>query len=130
MNQTTEQAQILEPKIKVDIMTRPPLPPFTLETSIQKVRLAEDGWNSRDPEKVALAYTIDSRWRNRAEFANGRQEIIGCNLRALLLALQDFAVKWIRVMPPRYQELETGEAGVITEIESGRQNSSRNLLVL
>jgi uncharacterized protein len=76
MNQTTEQAQILEPKIKVDLMTRPPLPPFTLETSIQKVRLAEDGWNSRDPEKVALAYTIDSRWRNRAEFANGRQEII------------------------------------------------------
>ena len=47
-----------------------------LMTAIQKVRLAEDGWNSRDPEKVALAYTIDSRWRNRAEFANGRQEII------------------------------------------------------
>jgi nuclear transport factor 2 (NTF2) superfamily protein len=56
--------------------TRPPLPPFTHETAIQKVRLAEDGWNSRDPEKVALAYTIDSRWRNRAEFPNGRQEII------------------------------------------------------
>ena len=56
--------------------TRPPLPPFTRETAIQKVRLAEDGWNSRDPEKVALAYTIDSRWRNRAEFPNGRQEII------------------------------------------------------
>jgi nuclear transport factor 2 (NTF2) superfamily protein len=56
--------------------TRPPLPPFTRETAIQKVRLAEDGWNSRDPEKVALAYTIDSQWRNRAEFPNGRQEII------------------------------------------------------
>ena len=56
--------------------TRPPLPPFTRETAIQKVRLAEDGWNSRDPEKVALAYTIDSRWRNRAEFPDGRQEII------------------------------------------------------
>jgi nuclear transport factor 2 (NTF2) superfamily protein len=56
--------------------TRPPLPPFTRETAIQKVRLAEDGWNSRDPEKVALAYTIDSRWRNRAEFPHGRQEII------------------------------------------------------
>ena len=55
---------------------RPPLPPFTKETAMQKVRLAEDGWNSRDPQKVALAYTIDSRWRNRAEFANGRQEII------------------------------------------------------
>jgi nuclear transport factor 2 (NTF2) superfamily protein len=55
---------------------RPPLPPFTRETAIQKVRLAEDAWNSRDAEKVALAYTVDSRWRNRAEFVNGRQEII------------------------------------------------------
>src|SRR3982074_3746917 len=56
--------------------TRPPLPPFIRETAIQKVRLAEDGWNSRDPEKVALAYAVDSRWRNRSEFVNGRQEII------------------------------------------------------
>jgi uncharacterized protein len=56
--------------------TRCPLPPFTRETAVQKIRLAEDGWNSRDAEKVALAYTTDSRWRNRAEFANGRQEII------------------------------------------------------
>jgi nuclear transport factor 2 (NTF2) superfamily protein len=55
---------------------RPPLPPFTRETAVQKVRLAEDGWNSRNPQKVALAYSVDSRWRNRAEFANGRQEII------------------------------------------------------
>ena len=55
---------------------RTPLPPFTRETAIQKVRLAEDAWNSRDPEKVALAYTVDSRWRNRSEFVNGRQEII------------------------------------------------------
>lgn len=58
-------------------MSRPPLPPFTRETAIEKVRLAEDGWNSRDPEKVALAYTVDSRWRNRAEFAVGRPAIIG-----------------------------------------------------
>jgi Uncharacterized protein conserved in bacteria len=57
-------------------LTRPPIPPFTRESAIEKVRLAEDGWNSRDPDKVALAHTIDSRWRNRAEFANGRQEII------------------------------------------------------
>ncbi|HEX4769856.1 MAG TPA: nuclear transport factor 2 family protein [Bryobacteraceae bacterium] len=57
--------------------SRPPLPPFTRDTAIQKVRLAEDAWNSRDPEKVALAYTVDSRWRNRSEFLNGRQEIIG-----------------------------------------------------
>lgn len=55
---------------------RPPLPPFTLETAVQKVRLAEDGWNSRDAEKVALAYTIDSQWRNRAEFPQGRDQII------------------------------------------------------
>ena len=58
------------------VSARPPLPPFTRETAIQKVRLAEDAWNSRDPEKVALAYTIDSRWRNRSEFVNGRQEIV------------------------------------------------------
>jgi nuclear transport factor 2 (NTF2) superfamily protein len=55
---------------------RPPLPPFTRESAIQKVRLAEDGWNTRDPAKVALAYEIDSRWRNQSEFVNGRNEII------------------------------------------------------
>ncbi len=55
---------------------RPPLPPFTRDTAIQKVRMAEDGWNNRDPQKVALAYTEDSRWRNRAEFPIGRSEII------------------------------------------------------
>ena len=56
-------------------MSRPPLPPFTEETAKQKVRMAEDGWNSRDPAKVALAYTPESQWRNRVEFVNGRQEI-------------------------------------------------------
>ena len=56
--------------------SRPPLPPFTQETAILKVRLAEDGWNSRDPEKVSLAYTSDSKWRNRAEFPTGRAEIV------------------------------------------------------
>ncbi|HSY59489.1 MAG TPA: nuclear transport factor 2 family protein [Terriglobales bacterium] len=55
---------------------RQPLPPFTRETAIQKVRLAEDAWNTRDPEKVSLAYSVDSRWRNRAEFPRGRQEIV------------------------------------------------------
>jgi nuclear transport factor 2 (NTF2) superfamily protein len=54
--------------------TRPPLPPFTRESAIQKVRLAEDGWNTRDAAKVALAYTLDTRWRNRVEFANSRDE--------------------------------------------------------
>jgi uncharacterized protein len=53
---------------------RPPLPPFTVESAAQKVRLAEDAWNSRDPERVALAYAQDSRWRNRSDFINGRQE--------------------------------------------------------
>lgn len=57
-------------------MTRPPLPPFTRETAVQKVRMAEDAWNTRDPEKVAGAYTVDSRWRNRAEFISGREEIV------------------------------------------------------
>ncbi|MBB4522758.1 UNVERIFIED_ORG: nuclear transport factor 2 (NTF2) superfamily protein [Rhizobium sophorae] len=52
------------------------VPPFTLETATQKVRLAEDGWNSRDPERVSLVYTPDSRWRNRAEFITGRAEIV------------------------------------------------------
>src|SRR5215831_16475307 len=56
--------------------TRPPVPPFTLESAQLKVRLAENGWNSRNPEQVALAYTPDSRWRNRAEFLDGRREIV------------------------------------------------------
>lgn len=58
------------------IESRPPLPPFTRETAIEKVRLAEDAWNSRDPERVAKAYTLDSRWRNRAEFVTGRDAIV------------------------------------------------------
>jgi uncharacterized protein len=58
------------------VATRPPLPPFTLETAIQKVRAAEDAWNSRDPEKVSLAYSAHSRWRNRSEFVVGREQIV------------------------------------------------------
>jgi uncharacterized protein len=54
---------------------RPPLPPFTRESAAEKVRLAEDAWNSRDPKRVALAYSLDSRWRNRSEFVTGRSEI-------------------------------------------------------
>ncbi len=54
---------------------RPPLPPFSLETAIEKVRMAEDAWNTRDPDKVALAYTEDTVWRNRAEFLHGRDEV-------------------------------------------------------
>ena len=56
-------------------MSRPPLPPFTAETAAQKARMAEDAWNTRDPARVALAYTTDSRWRNRAEFLQGREAI-------------------------------------------------------
>ena len=55
---------------------RPPLPPYDRETAIKKVRLAEDGWNSRDPQKVSLAYSIDSTWRNRSEFVTGREAIV------------------------------------------------------
>jgi uncharacterized protein len=72
----TQQKESAMSVTKTIVETRPPAPPFTQETAELKVRLAEDGWNSRDPEKVALAYTPDSRWRNRVEFANGRQEII------------------------------------------------------
>jgi len=71
-----QKAPIIAAKNEGVITTRPPLPPFTHESAVQKVRLAEDGWNSRDPEKVALAYTPDSRWRNRSEFLNGRAEIV------------------------------------------------------
>lgn len=56
--------------------SRPPVPPFTLETAVQKVRMAEDAWNTRDPQRVSLAYTEDSQWRNRSEFINGREQIV------------------------------------------------------
>src|SRR6185369_5336417 len=59
-----------------NVISRPPVPSFTEATAIRKVRLAEDAWNSRDPEKVSVAYTIDSRWRNRSEFLSGRVEIV------------------------------------------------------
>jgi nuclear transport factor 2 (NTF2) superfamily protein len=56
--------------------SRPPLPPFTRETATQKVRMAEDAWNTRDPERVSRAYTLDTRWRNRSEFLTGREDIV------------------------------------------------------
>lgn len=56
--------------------SRPPVPPFSFETAVQKVRAAEDAWNTRDPERISLAYTPDSLWRNRSEFPQGRDEII------------------------------------------------------
>jgi uncharacterized protein len=57
------------------VATRPPVPPFDLQTAVEKVRLIEDAWNSRDPERLALGYSENSRWRNRAEFLNGRAEV-------------------------------------------------------
>jgi hypothetical protein len=60
----------------MNLEQRPPFPPFTRETAIEKVRKAEDAWNSRDPERIELAYSVDSRWRNRNEFVNGREEIV------------------------------------------------------
>ncbi len=57
-------------------MTRQPVPPFTADTARQKVQAAEDAWNTRDPEKVAAAYTVDTRWRNRSEFLTGRDEVV------------------------------------------------------
>lgn len=69
---------------------RTPLPPFTRESAIEKVRLAEDGWNSRDPQRVSLAYTLDTQWRNRAEFAHSREE-----------AKQFLARKWAKELDYR-----------------------------
>jgi len=63
-------------RCKSSMAARPPLPPFTLETAAQKVQAAEDAWNTRDPERVAAAYTVDSVWRNRDTFVTGRQEIV------------------------------------------------------
>ena len=57
-------------------MTRPPLPPFTLESATKKVQAAEDAWNTRDPVRVSLAYTPDTEWRNRADFVNGREQVV------------------------------------------------------
>ena len=71
-------------------MSRPPFPPFTAETAAQKARMAEDAWNNRDPEKVSLAYTPDSRWRNRAEFIEGRPAIVAFLTR-----------KWVRELEYR-----------------------------
>src|SRR5919199_5163560 len=65
-----------EKAMSMDPTSRPPLPPFTCATATQKVRLAEDAWNTRDPARVALAYTLDSTWRNRSEFLVGREAIV------------------------------------------------------
>jgi nuclear transport factor 2 (NTF2) superfamily protein len=73
--------------------TRPPVPPFTRESAIQKVRGAEDGWNSRDAVKVSLAYTEDSRWRNRAEFVTGREAIVAFLTRKWLRELDYRLIK-------------------------------------
>ena len=62
--------------MNIEIEVRPPTPPFTRETAIQKIRMAEDGWNSRDAQRVSLVYTPDSQWRNRAEFPKGRAQIV------------------------------------------------------
>jgi len=59
-----------------NIEQKPPFPPFTLQTALQKVQMAEDAWNTKDPEKVSKAYTIDTEWRNRSEFLNGRKEVV------------------------------------------------------
>lgn len=70
--------------------SRPPLPPFTLESATEKVRLAEDGWNTRDAEKVSLTYTLETRWRNRTQFTHGRQE-------ARDFLAQKWKMKWTTV---------------------------------
>ena len=85
-------------------MSRPPLPPFTAETAAQKARIAEDAWNSRDPARVSLAYTPDSRWRNRAEFLQGREAITAFLTR-----------KWNRELDYRLIKFDQGGLGLPRE---------------
>ncbi len=73
--------------------SRPPLPPFTLESATQKVQAAEDAWNSRDPARVSLAYTPDTEWRNRADFVNGREQVV-----------QFLQRKWVRELDYRLKK--------------------------
>ncbi|RSZ45932.1 MULTISPECIES: nuclear transport factor 2 family protein [unclassified Variovorax] len=73
--------------------SRPPLPPFTLESATKKVQAAEDAWNSRDPERVSLAYTPDTEWRNRAEFVNGREQVV-----------EFLSRKWVRELDYRLKK--------------------------
>ncbi len=79
-------------RMPVQAEARPPFPPFTHDTATVKVRLAEDGLNSRDPQRVALAYTLDSRWRNRNEFINGRDEDAGL-MRAQHASINDIEIR-------------------------------------
>ena len=73
--------------------SRPPLPPFTLESANRKVQAAEDAWNSRDPVRVSLAYTPDTEWRNRAEFVNGREQVV-----------EFLSRKWVRELDYRLKK--------------------------
>ena len=73
--------------------SRPPLPPFTLETATKKVQAAEDAWNTRDPVRVSLAYTPDTEWRNRAEFVNGREQVV-----------EFLSRKWVRELDYRLKK--------------------------
>ncbi|KAF1066070.1 histidine kinase [Variovorax paradoxus] len=73
--------------------SRPPLPPFTLETALKKVQAAEDAWNTRDPVRVSLAYTPDTEWRNRADFVNGREQVV-----------QFLQRKWVRELDYRLKK--------------------------
>jgi len=95
-------------------MSRPPLPPFTAETAAQKVRIAEDAWNTRVPARVALAYTTDSRWRNRSEFFEGRAAIEAFLTR-----------KWSRLSSPH--EIQPRKAGIRRERRCAETRSSASL---
>ena len=77
----------------MESQSRPPLPPFTLETALKKVQAAEDAWNTRDPVRVSLAYTPDTEWRNRADFVNGREQVV-----------QFLQRKWVRELDYRLKK--------------------------
>ena len=96
---------------------RPPLPPFTQETAVQKVRLAEDAWNTRNAERVSLPYTVDSVWRNRSEFLSGREAILGFQRRKWDKELDYRLIKelWARRFRELVSLLRQRELGVRRE---------------
>ena len=109
------------------VVTNPITPPFTRETATSKVRAAEDAWNTRDPERVSLAYSIDSRWRNRSEFINGREEIVAFLTRKwareleyrLIKELWTFGDARLRSVSPMNPTMRRGNGSVPMGMKTG-----------
>ena len=108
--------------------SRPPLPPFTLETAIQKVRMAEDAWNTRDPQRVAEAYTSDSQWRNSAEFPTGRDQIVAEVLAEAEQAATEFGIEIIDIRFKRINYVEEVRESVYERMITERQRIAAKYL--